>query len=124
MDLGARIEGVLARIHDPCSVAAGRPASILAMGLVLGWDESRGVVTLRLTVTNTGCTMFPHFSEAARRAIEALPGVDRCTVEVDLAYQWTPERMSGVEPLALPGAAERPQPRAWRQRPAGASSPR
>ncbi|MEQ8433766.1 MAG: iron-sulfur cluster assembly protein [Oceanicaulis sp.] len=110
------IRAELSKIYDPCSVAAGKPTSILDMGLVLGWDVVDGAVTLRLTVTNTGCTMFPHFGETARAAVEALDGVASCEVEVDLDHQWTPEQMRGPDPFKDRPRPTPPEPQAWRKR--------
>jgi metal-sulfur cluster biosynthetic enzyme len=107
MTIDSEIAAVLDTIHDPCSVAAGRPTSVFAMGLVLGWEMTGGVLTVRFAVTFAGCTMAPHFTEAARERLAELPGVDRVETVVDTAHVWTPQ---GV---AIPMTGE---PQAWRQR--------
>lgn len=111
MTVDDAVRAVLARIHDPCSVAAGRPLSLLDMGLVLGWSLSGdGVLTLDLCVTFPGCTMAPHFAEAAARDLATLPGVTRVETRIDAAFAWKPERMRA------PAPAMRGQPQAWRNR--------
>jgi metal-sulfur cluster biosynthetic enzyme len=105
------VRAALASVHDPCSVAAGRPLSLIDMGLLVGWSlgEDR---TLRATfaVTFPGCTLAPHFLEAARAELERIPGVARVAVAVDAAFAWTPERIA----TAAPAMVGRPQ--AWRAR--------
>jgi metal-sulfur cluster biosynthetic enzyme len=106
--IDAQIAAVLDTIHDPCSVAAGRPTSVFAMGLVLGWEMADGVLTVRFAVTFAGCTMAPHFTEAARERLAELPGVDRVVTIVDTAHVWTPPATD----VPMTG-----RPQAWRQRP-------
>jgi metal-sulfur cluster biosynthetic enzyme len=110
MTLDARIEAVLDAIHDPCSVAAGRPLSVRAMGLVRGWTLTDGELTVTFAVTFPGCTMAPHFTEAARTALAALPGVERVVTRVDTEFVWTPAEMRAPPPPM------RGTPQAWRQR--------
>jgi metal-sulfur cluster biosynthetic enzyme len=110
-DLDARIEERLSRVHDPCSVAAGRPTSLIDMGMVLGWAlRADGVLDLRLCVTFAGCTMAPHFVQAAIEQLATLPGVKRVDVRVDTDFEWTPERMRS------PSRPMQGEPQAWRNR--------
>lgn len=101
-----QVRSVLGRIHDPCSVAAGRPTSVLELGLVLGWVLERGVLTVRFCVTFPGCTMAPHFTQAAARDLAALPEVGRVETVVDTGWEWVPP-----PPRAMQG-----QPQEWRER--------
>jgi metal-sulfur cluster biosynthetic enzyme len=99
----ARVEEVLHRVYDPCSLAQRNPISLIDMGLVLGWDLSEdGELTVRMCVTSACCTMAPHFTEAARRELERLPEVRAAEVVLDAAFFWTPDRMTarGKEKLA------------------------
>lgn len=86
---------VLDRIHDPCSVAAGQPKGLVAMGLVLGWDwPAPGTLRVRFCITFPGCTLAPHFTEAARNDLLAIPGVAAVEAVVDTGFLWTPGRMA------------------------------
>jgi metal-sulfur cluster biosynthetic enzyme len=105
--LDAPIRAALNQVMDPCSVAAGRPTSVLAMGLVPGWTRDGDTLHIRFGVTFAGCTMAPHFVEAARAALLALPGIARVEARVDTDFVWEP-------PMALPLTGE---PQAWRKRP-------
>lgn len=67
--------------------------SVVDMGLVLGWRLEAGVLHLTFAVTWPGCTMAPHFVEAARDALAGLPGVERVEAAVDTGFAWTPELM-------------------------------
>ena len=110
------IRAVLAQIHDPCSVAAGRPLSVVAMGMVRGWTlDEGGTLTVTFCVTFAGCTMAPHFTEAARAALAKLPGIERVETLVDTAYAWTPDDMQAA-PVPMQG-----EPQAWRRRAASAA---
>lgn len=109
--LDPAIRAVLDRIHDPCSIAAGRPTSLLDMGLVRGWSVGDdGVLEITFCVTFAGCTMAPHFVEAAAADLARLEGVARVDTQVDTAFVWTPELMQSAPP-AMTG-----QPQAWRTR--------
>ena len=101
-----RVRRVLGRIHDPCSIAAGRPTSVVDLGLVLGWTLDGGVLTVRFCVTFAGCTMAPHFTQAAARDLVCLAGVERVDTLVDTGWQWAPP-----PPRAMTG-----RPQAWRER--------
>ena len=114
MTPAASVEAALGRVHDPCSVAAGRPKNLIEMGLVLGWRwTAPGKLHVDLCVTFTGCTMAPHFVEAARRELLALPGVSEVELEVDTNFFWTPERMT---PDEAPARGTPPRPQEWRER--------
>jgi metal-sulfur cluster biosynthetic enzyme len=107
----AEIRAVLGRIHDPCSIAAGRPVSVLDMGLVRGWEwRGEGVLTVTFCVTFAGCTMAPHFAQAAADDLAKLPGIARVETVIDTDYVWTPEMMQAA-PMAMRGT-----PQAWRER--------
>lgn len=105
-DLGGAISAALAGVYDPCSIAAGRPSSLIEMGLVTGWSLENGVLTVTFCVTFAGCTMAPHFTEAARVELAKLPGVREVVTVVDTAYVWEPR---GAIPM-------RGVPQAWRER--------
>ncbi len=109
-DMDEGIRAVLSRIHDPCSIAAGRPVSVLDMGLVRGWVLEGGVLTVTFCVTFAGCTMAPHFAQAAAHDLAVLPGVERVETVIDTDFVWTPDKMKA----AAPEMWGRPQ--AWRER--------
>ena len=95
-DFDQRVEDVLHRIYDPCSLAARNPISLIDMGLVLGWElDERGRLNVRMCVTSACCTMAPHFTEAAKHELAKLADVTSVEVVVDGGFFWTPERMTG-----------------------------
>lgn len=104
------IRAVLGRIHDPCSIAAGRPVSVLDMGLVRGWVLEGGVLTVTFCVTFAGCTMAPHFAQAAADDLARLAGVERVETVIDTTFVWTPDKMKAAAPEM------RGRPQAWRER--------
>ena len=114
-EVDERIAEALDRIHDPCSIAAGRPTGLVEMGLVLGWQAEGRALHVTFAVTFAGCTMAPHFTGAAREALEAFPEFDRVETVVDTSHVWTP-------PASLPAKRMVGRPQAWRERVSRATS--
>lgn len=105
-----QIRQALSRIHDPCSIAAGRPLSLIDMGLVRGWNLTNGTLSITFCVTFAGCTMAPHFVEAAARDLAGIEGIARVETIIDTEFVWTPDMMT-ASPVVLAG-----RPQAWRDR--------
>jgi len=104
--LDERVSAALAGVYDPCSIAAGRPTSLIDMGLTTGWTFDAGTLRVTFCVTFAGCTMAPHFTEAARVELAKIAGVERVETIVDTSYIWQP-----MNSIAMHG-----QPQAWRTR--------
>jgi metal-sulfur cluster biosynthetic enzyme len=102
--LDQSITTALSVIYDPCSVAAGRPTSLIDMRLVTGWAFADGVLSITFCVTFAGCTMAPHFVEAARAALAAIDGVTAVITRIDTEHVWQP-----TAAIAMTGV-----PQAWR----------
>lgn len=83
---------LLETVMDPCSVAAGRPVSIVAMGLVTDITTQGSNITLTLRTTFPGCTMAPKFAEAAEEQLCTLPGVETVEVVIDPTFTWSPDQ--------------------------------
>ena len=107
LNLDAAVRAALAAVHDPCSVAAGRPLSLVDMGLLLDARLDAGTLRVSFAVTFAGCTMAPHFLRAAEAELAKLPQVTRVVATVDPDFRWTPERMPAPPPL-------QGTPQAWR----------
>ena len=103
----ATVRTALAGVHDPCSVAAGRPLSLVDMGLLLSWRIEAGTLHATFAVTFAGCTMAPHFLAAAEVELRKLPGVEHVIATVDTGFAWTPDLMPAPTPM-------RGTPQAWR----------
>lgn len=81
----------LSEVMDPCSVAAGRPTSIVDLGLLVSAHlEDDGELVIVLRTTFPGCTMAPHFTQAAETCAGKLPGVRSVRVEIDPDFSWQP----------------------------------
>ncbi len=106
--LTAAVRVALADVYDPCSVAAGRPLSLVDMGLFLDARLDAGTLHVRFAVTFAGCTMAPHFLRAAETELARLPGVERVAAVVDTTHVWSPP--------PLPAPAMHGEPQAWRRR--------
>jgi metal-sulfur cluster biosynthetic enzyme len=90
----ADIERVLSRVCDPCSLAAGSPLPITALGLVTGWSANSGTLRVSITATGPGCTFLGKIADAARAELLSLHGVHDVRIELDTETVWHPGRMS------------------------------
>jgi metal-sulfur cluster biosynthetic enzyme len=88
----ATVSAALDRVVDPCSSAMGMPLGLLEMGLVTGVDvdDVAGTVEVTMRVTSPCCAYGETMADAARRTLEAMPGVRTATVRVDYGAMWTP----------------------------------
>lgn len=105
------IRSILDTVYDPCSVAAGRPMSVLDMGLVLGWDLDGKHLSVRFCVTSASCSMAPHFTEAAKQELLKLGGIECVDVIIDTDHLWLPDQMKRQPKIKMLG-----EPQAWRKR--------
>ena len=103
------VTAALSGVFDPCSIAAGRPTSLIDMGLVTGWTFDAGNLNITFCVTFAGCTMAPHFVEAARDELAKIAGVREVVTHIDTTHVWAPP----------PPAPMRGEPQAWRTKAAG-----
>ena len=84
----AMVWEALDQVVDPCSVAHGRPLSVIDMGLVRGVEAVDGSVTVKLFLTSPICTMIGKFQEMAEEALLPIPGVEHVTVQGDNGLDW------------------------------------
>ena len=122
----AAVDAALARVCDPCSVAAGSPLSLPDMGLVRRREVAAdGSVRVVLGVTGPGCTFVGTLVTAAEREVRAAVG-DSVPVRIDIdpAFLWTEADLADGPRTALAARrreAERDlRPRAWETAPEGA----
>ncbi|KPF78083.1 hypothetical protein IP88_04825 [alpha proteobacterium AAP81b] len=96
----ARVRQVLNEIIDPCSAAAGAPAGLDDMGIVLDVRcTPRGVVTdlhVVLGATDPHCMMTGAFMADGQRRLRSLPDVGEVIIEIDRTAIWTPARLSAA----------------------------
>ncbi|WP_319456986.1 MULTISPECIES: metal-sulfur cluster assembly factor [unclassified Mycobacterium] len=94
----ALIRATLDTVIDPCSVAAGARAGIAELGLVrslqVKQEPDGAVVRVTIGTTDPGCLMIYPFAAESRRKLEALPGVARAEVDLDVSADWLPTDMS------------------------------
>lgn len=91
----ALVRAKLNEIHDPCSVASGRPIGLCDMGIIDRIDlGANGEVAVRLRLTSPSCLMIGFFVKAVNEMVGALPGVTRVSVSHDAGEVWEPEMMS------------------------------
>lgn len=95
--LRERVIEALRRVHDP-----EIPVNIYDLGLIYDLDiDEAGHVAIRMTLTAPGCPVAQTFPGQVARAVEAVQGVSRCSVELTWDPPWTPERASEAARLQL-----------------------
>jgi len=88
-DLADQARDALRQVLDP---EAG--LNIVDLGLIYGIEARDGVVTVTMTFTSPGCPAGDMLADAARQAIEAMPGVRSVVIEITFEPAWTPESIS------------------------------
>lgn len=90
----AEVVAALDGIVDPCSVAAGTPAGLAAMGIVEEVTIDGDSVAITLLPTFAGCLFAGLFAQQAEERVGALPWCERVGVRLVGDRIWTDERMS------------------------------
>jgi metal-sulfur cluster biosynthetic enzyme len=116
-----QVEEALARVHDPCSVAARSPLSVRDMGLLRGWElGDDGVLEVSICVTTHACTMLGHIVRGIEEAAGEVDGVTEVRVTVERDVLWGEELMTPEGRALLAGNRRRAReltgvrPRQWK----------
>jgi metal-sulfur cluster biosynthetic enzyme len=88
----ARIEAALARVTEPCSLAFGKPVSIVGMGLIERIDVRDSHAEVTLCLTDAACVHFAGMQRYIRDELLALPEIETVEVSQTLDQLWTPDR--------------------------------
>lgn len=96
--LEQRIIAALREIYDP-----EIPVNIYDLGLIYELDinEERGEAHIKMTLTTPNCPVAQSFPSSVERAVEAVPGINKATVELVWDPPWTQERMPEAARLQL-----------------------
>lgn len=92
----AQIQERLARVTEPCSIAFGKPISIVEMGLVERIDVMGEHVDITLCLTDAACVHFAGMQRFICDELLGLPDVSTVTVSQTLDQLWTPDRRRAV----------------------------
>jgi FeS assembly SUF system protein len=78
------------------------PVNIYDLGLIydIAIDETHHVL-IQMTLTSPGCPVAQTFPGTVERAVNEVPGVLDCTVELVWEPMWTQERMTEAARLEL-----------------------
>lgn len=97
VELRGAIRQAVDGIQDPCALAQGIPIGLIEMGLLTGLkmtaDGGGFAVELRLRLTAPGCLYWIYFERELRQRVRVLEGVMSVSVELDDAFDWTPDVM-------------------------------
>jgi metal-sulfur cluster biosynthetic enzyme len=88
----ARIEARLERVTEPCSLAFGKPISIVEMGLIERIDLAGGHAVITLCLTDAACAHFAGMQRFIRDELLDMPEINAVTVKQTLDQLWTPDR--------------------------------
>jgi metal-sulfur cluster biosynthetic enzyme len=87
----AEIRAAADTVTDPCSIALGRPVGLAEMGVLRRIELGEGGrVTVALALTDPLCPFRARFEADIAKAVEAIDGVETCTVEF-AGQLWSPE---------------------------------
>jgi FeS assembly SUF system protein len=96
-ELEQQIIGALKTVYDP-----EIPVNIYDLGLIYDlYIDDQGQVDLLMTLTAPGCPVAGSMPGWVQAAVESVPGVESCTVELAWEPPWTPELMSMRAKLEL-----------------------
>lgn len=81
-------------IPDPCSIAMGKPMSLLEMGLVENVAiAADGAVTVTLCLTDTACVHFGGMRDYIEQSLQDIAGIGSVCVDHTTEVIWTDERI-------------------------------
>lgn len=83
----------LREIEDPCSVSAGRPVDIVAMGLIGNIEDDGGNIRISLVLTEPVCWFSKNITDTVEEVVGQLSQVRSVEAFLDNSEIWTPERM-------------------------------
>jgi metal-sulfur cluster biosynthetic enzyme len=85
-----RIRSELDEVHDPCSVGAGSPLGLDAMGLVKDIRVENGRVVVDLRLTSPTCLMHGYFIDEIDARLGRIEAVEEVEVRFDTGVDWDP----------------------------------
>jgi metal-sulfur cluster biosynthetic enzyme len=88
----ARVETQLEGVVEPCSIAFGKPISIVEMGLIERIVVTDSHVSITLCLTDAACVHYAAMARFIRDAVLALPEINSVDVVQTLDQIWTPDR--------------------------------
>ena len=92
------IHARLDAIPDPCSIAMGKPMSLLEMGLVENVAiAANGAVTVTLCLTDTACVHFGGMRDYIEQSLQDIAGIGSVCVDHTTEIVWTDERILSRE---------------------------
>ncbi len=90
--LSARIEAALTRVTEPCSIAFGKPISIVEMGLIERIEVAGSHAEITLCLTDAACVHFSGMQRFIRDELLELAEINTVEVKQTLDQLWTPDR--------------------------------
>ncbi len=76
---------------------------VINLGLIYDVNVDGGNVAVRMTLTSPGCPVAGMFMANVRDAVEAMPGVQACTVDLTFDPPWDPRTHASEEAKMMLG---------------------
>jgi len=116
------VEAAIAKVDDPCSIAAQAPLNVFELGLVRHWSvDEEGDVQVVISPTTPSCVLVGSIMTGIEERVAEVPGVRSVEVELDATTFWTPDLMTASGRARLDrrreGSIRRVplRPRQWRE---------
>ena len=93
----------LGEVHDPCSVASGRPISLVDMGIVWDCEVDGDVARVRLLPTTPGCLLLGAIAESVEARVLEVPGIGTVELSLMTGVWWSTERMTAAGRASMGG---------------------
>jgi metal-sulfur cluster biosynthetic enzyme len=77
------------------------PVNLVDLGLIYDVKIEESVVSIKMTLTATGCPMHELISNNVKDALEALESVSEVQIEIVWEPRWNPEMISPEGRIAL-----------------------
>jgi metal-sulfur cluster biosynthetic enzyme len=76
---------------------------VINLGLIYDVKVDDGKATIVMTLTSPGCPVAGMFLAAVKSAVEAIPGVSECTVDLTFNPPWDPRTHASEEAKMMMG---------------------
>ena len=76
---------------------------VINLGLIYDVNVDGGNVAIRMTLTSPGCPVAGMFMANVRDAVQAIPGVTECTVDLTFDPPWDPRAHASEEAKMMLG---------------------
>ncbi len=93
--LANAVYDAIARVEDPCSVAANAPLTVFELGLVRAWSvDPNGDVTVSISPTAPSCVLIAGMKTSIEQHVAGVEGVRNVQVDIETSTLWSTRMMT------------------------------